>query len=841
MRTLGLSFGTHNCPGWSSSGGPHVKVEQSMQQLVWTSVEFTGPGIFSGALARAEVDPRWDYYRDVAVLAVPAGEFVARDAILDLGAAMQPDGRLVWQAPAGRWTILRFGHTTTAHINGTAPVSGQGLECDKLSREALDAFWAGYPAELVTLAGAHAGRTFTRLEIDSYEAGPQDWTPAMFEEFRRRRGYELRPWLATWAGHTLESAEITERFRSDWKRTVTELFAENYYGHMTGLAHRVPGLDLLVQPYATGRAPFDPLAIGRTGDLLMCEFWQKPARWGWDSIKPTASAAHRSGKRLVLAEAFTGQPQYAWRQDPFALKSTGDRAFCAGVNQFVLHASAHNPWPDAPPPGMMMGWWGTQFGPGQTWWEHGGPEWLAYLARCQQLLRQGVPVADLCYLLNAHGTPKPVSGYDYDIIGEHELLNRLSVHRGRLTLPDGTDYAALVLPETDTMLPRIAERIRQLVRDGATVIGRKPVRSPSLEDYPACDAEVARIAGELWGVSDDGSERLHGRARVVWGLTPAQVLVAAGIGPDVRLEIGSPLLWTHRRLPDTDIYFVSNQSDLPISTTVGFRIRGRSPELWDADTAAIRAVSPADWSPSGDHTDIHLTLDPSGSVFVVFRESSAEARTDAPSDSPTAVVAPVVLTIEGPWEMRFPPDRGAPQSTSLERLISWSEHPEPGVKHFSGTATYVKEIDLPPQLSAQCEGVTIDLGEVRNVAEVRINDHAFPALWKPPFRTDITKAIRPGKNRIEIRVTNLWPNRLIGDEQEPDDADWGESETFTYVEPPLVVGRRLLRAPRWLLEGRPRPSAGRQTFATYKFFTADSPLLPSGLLGPVLLEIRSAP
>ena len=829
---LGLSFGTHNGPGWSASGGPWVKVEQSMQKLVWSRTEFTGPGEFSGLLARAAVDPKWNFYRDVAVLAVPSGDPIARRAVVDLSAGMNPDGQLHWQAPAGQWTILRFGHTTTGQMNdATAPPSGSGLQCDMMSRDALEAFWAAFPAEVVRLAGPQAGKAFKRFEIDSYEAGPQDWTPAMREEFRKRRGYDLLPWLPALTRRTVESPELTARFQRDWKQTITDLFAENYYGYITALTHRVPGMEMMIEPYATGRggAPYEPLGVAETGDLLMCEFWQKPAQWGWDSVKPVASAAHRRGKSLVVAEAFTGQPQYGWQQAPYSLKSTGDRAFCEGVNQFALHASAHNPWPHARP-GMTMGWWGTQFGPGQTWWEHGGPEWLAYLARCQYLLQQGVFAGDLCYFLNHNATPKMPPGHDGDILGEQDVLTRLSVADGQLTLPDGTRYHAMVLPESDLMTPQIAGKIQRLVQDGATVIGGRPVRSPSLENYPACDQEVARIATEVWGDAAEAQERRYGKGRVVWGKKPDQVLAEAGIGPDVQLDPKSPLLWIHRRLPGAEIYFVSNQQDEPLTTTIGFRVTGRRPELWHADTGEMEAAG--EWSAAADRTDVKLTLDPAGSMFVVFRQPSDGATSHEAAAGP----APARLAIEGAWELHFPADSGAPESVLLDPLISWAEHPAPGVKYFSGTATYVKEIDVPAEFLAGSKRLTIDLGKVRQVASVRANDRAFPALWKPPFRCDLTGALHPGKNRIEIRVTNLWPNRLIGDEQEPDDCDWGEPETFAYVKPPVVVGRRLLRAPSWLVEGKPRPSSRRFAFTTFKFFTRDSPLLESGLLGPVTLE-----
>lgn len=374
----GLSFGTHNCPGWSASGGPWIKPDDAMQKLVWTITDVQGGQMLQQAIAQPPVDARWGYYRDVATLAIPgAAASVSSAQVVDLSGAMGADGMLRWHAPPGPWRILRFGHTLTGAINGTAPVSGQGLEVDKMNQAALDRFYAAYPERLVSDAGELAGHAFRRFESDSYEAGAQTWTPAFAAEFRRRRGYELQPWLPVLAGITVEDAEQTARFREDWERTIEELVAENYHGHLAELIHRTPGMEYLLEPYATGRdEPFDLTAISAMGDTLMCEFWQKPSTWGWDSVRPVASAVHTWGKRIVAAEAFTGQPQYAWRVAPFDLKTTGDRAFIEGVNRVILHAAAHQPWPDLKP-GMTMGWWGTQFGPGQTWWEHGGPEWIA--------------------------------------------------------------------------------------------------------------------------------------------------------------------------------------------------------------------------------------------------------------------------------------------------------------------------------------------------------------------------------------------------------------------------------------------------------------------------------
>ncbi|MEO5774923.1 MAG: glycosyl hydrolase [Sphingomicrobium sp.] len=828
---LGLSFGTHNSPGWDSSAGPWVAVEQSMQKLVWSKTTVAGQARFEGALARPDVDPTWNLYRDVAVLAAPEGDVVAIGDIKDLTSHMAADGTLNWTAPPGQWAVFRFGHTANGRTNaGTSPPSGAGLHCDMMSRAAVEAYWTTYPTDIIKLAGAHAGRALARFEIDSYETGPQDWTPLMRQEFAKRRSYDVLPWLLVLAGRTVAGKEQSERFRRDWSKTIAELFANNYYGYITELANRTPGLEMLIEPYATGRgAPFDSLAVGGEGNQLMGEFWQAPSTWGWDSLKPVSSAAHRSGKRLVYAEAFTGQPPYAWRQDPYALKATGDRAFCAGVNRMAFHAAAHNPWPKMKP-GMTMGWWGTQFGPGQTWWEHGGPEWITYLTRCQYMLQQGVFAADLCYLLNASGTPKMPKGYEGDIFGEKDLIERVSVRNGRLTLPDGASYSALILPDSDLMTPELARKIRQLVADGALIIGPKPVRSPSLTDYPACDNEVARIAAEVWGESAASTPRAYGKGRIVWGKSLEVVLKEAAIDPDVEFEADAPLRWIHRSHAQAEIYFLSNAKDAPLATTVSFRQNGRTPELWHADTGTM--TRPREWSVAGGRTHFNLSFDASGSVFVVFRAKPSGALPIQEAGDRAAVTLPV----DGAWDLSFAPNMGAPRKLAIKRLASWSEHSVPGVRYFSGTATYSKEIEIPSSLVRKAGQVIIDLGRVKNVATVAVNGTAFRTLWKPPFRVDVSKALRPGTNLIEVRVTNLWPNRLIGDEQEPDDCVWGEPKKFPFGAKPASVGRPLAKIPNWLAQGRPRPSAGRRTFTTFKFFSSSDPLHESGLLGPVTVD-----
>jgi hypothetical protein len=652
------------------------------------------------------------------------------------------------------------------------------------------------------------------------------------------------------------------------------LFIDNYYGAMAELTHRQPGLEFAVEPYS---GPFETLSCGGRGDVLMSEFWQKPSTWGWDWVRSVSSSAHTWGKPIIGAEAFTGWPQVAWQQDPYALKATGDRAYCMGINQLVLHTTAHQPWTNAAP-GMTMGWWGTQFGRTQTWWDHGAADWIAYLTRCQYLLQQGIFVGDLCFLHRGQTEPPLPPGYDGDTCSEDALLTRMSIKDGRLMMPDGVSYRALVLPAPRIMRPQTARKIRELVAEGATVIGPKPAGSPSLQDYPACDDEVTQIADEVWGEADGKqvTEHAFGKGRVVWGRSTQEVLAQAGIEPDIeapQLKDGRALMWIHRRVGSCEVYFVSNQKDSAVESAVSFRVTGLVPELWHPDTGTIEPA--ARWRFQGARTVVPLRLDPSGSVFVVFRKPArdvdpivAVAREGSPEASPATVkvrdgqawlvagqageyrfttaagkqrkarvnALPAPLAVKGAWELRFPPKWGAPESVKLKELISWPDHPDWGVRYFSGTATYLKQIKVPSKWISPDRVVILDLGRVKNVAAVRLNGKDLGVLWKPPFKVEVTGALKRGKNVLEIKVTNLWVNRLIGDEVEPADCEWGEEKFFKDVKPPARAGRELTKVPQWLLRGDPRPSHGRYTFTSYNFYTLDSPLLDSGLLGPVQLE-----
>jgi hypothetical protein len=1099
---LGLEITLNAGPGWTGSGGPWVKPEQSMQHLVASETMIAGGRRFDGVLPQPQPRPpffgpvppeleagRKGFYRDVAVLAFPtppeegyrlddldekalyvrapyssqpgvrpyllvggvsawAQSFspVRRERIVDLTDRLGPDGRLVWDVPEGNWTLLRFGRTTTGANTRPAPQPGIGFECDKFDPAALDAHFDAFIGKLLREVGPRPIRRtagWTMLHIDSWEMGAQNWSEKFRDEFRRRRGYDPLRYLPVMTGRIVESPEISERFLWDLRQTAQELVIENHARHLKALGRR-HGFGLSIEPYDMN--PCSDLSLGAVAEVPMCEFWAQG--YGFEtafSCIEAVSIAHTLGRTIVAAEAFTSGNKEAWQLHPGLMKPQADWAFCMGVNRLVFHRYAHQPWLDRRP-GMTMGPYGVHYERTQTWWPMVG-SWHEYLARCQTLLRRGLPVADICYLApegaphvfrppeSALQGPKAVPdrrGYNFDGCAPETLL-RATVKNRQLVLPGGTTYRVLVLPETGTMTPALLGKIRDLVKAGATVIGSRPRKSPSLTEYPKCDLEVQRLAAELWG-TDDTAERRVGKGRVVavkpgtseasagsipslpaearwiwhaegapaaqapvgtrlfrrtftieantqiesarlmmtadnafqvkvndkpvgegdnfkqlyafdvapllkpganalgvqalnggeapnpagligalllrfrngreltiptnrewqsatadkapWqtamelgehGMAPwgtigktagpqkfpdlycpyevvAGVLSRMHVPPDFESEAN--LRYTHRRDGRTEIYFVANPAEHAVVAQCSFRVAGKQPELWDPMTGTIRTLKK--FEEKDKRTRIELSLEPGGSAFVVFSQSQQDRKTAAPV--PRSSETPAPIEIRGPWEVRFAPDLGAPEKIMMEELTDWSKHPDPGVKYFSGQATYRTTFSLslelglrgsepargldgeakssalgatpkrsgPPELveglsvssvrgnaakqtrtnefvRATREGrlsegsrLQLDLGRVQVMAQVTLNGKDLGVLWKAPFQVDITDAAKPGVNTLEITVANLWPNRLIGDQSLPPEK--------------------------------------RVAWTTWNPFKKDTPLLESGLLGPVIME-----
>ena len=755
-----------------------------------------------------------------AAVATPGtAEGLAPEDVVDLTSRLRRDGTLDWQVPAGRWTILRMGWSLTGKKNHPASPEATGFEVDKLNRAHVAAYFRHYTGQIRGALGRYYGRSFRYLLLDSFEAGMQNWTDDIVAQFRRRRGYDPVPWLPVLAGRVVGGADASDGFLWDWRRTIADLFADHHYG-AAAEALAADGIGLYAEAMGA--------ALPTTGDGLqakgrvtipMGEFWT-PAPGTDDTpdrltdTKEAASAAHIYGRTIAAAEAFTTMPPPlvpAFAQSPYYLKRFADRALALGINRFVIHTSVHQPFTDdAHRPGMTLGPFGQHYTRNSTWAEQAAA-FNAYLARASHLLQQGTFVGDLAYFYGEGAPnavpywkpvePAPPAGWDYDWVNAEVLLGRMRVAGGRLTLPGGASYRALVLPaDVDRLTVPMARKLRALVAAGATLIAPPPVGTPSLADGPAGNDSVRAIAREVWGGIDGRAvtEHAYGQGRVFWGRPVTDVLVAVGVEPDVtfRGAIGgvstAKLRWIHRRTPEADIYFVANQSDSTGEVTASFRVAGKEPELWDAATGE---TAPASYAITGGRTDVPIRLDPWGSTFVLFRREAA-----APMRTAAAPVRTTIATLRGPWDVRFPPDRGAPAEVRFEHLRSWTRSPDDGVKYFSGTATYAMDVTIPADALAPGSRVELDLGEVREIAELIVNGQAAGGvLWKMPYRADITGALQPGVNRLEVRVTNLWPNRMIGDLQP------GAARTYTFTD--------------------------------FRPFTKDSPLLESGLLGPVRLDV----
>ncbi|MBU1378517.1 MAG: hypothetical protein KKE02_15450 [Alphaproteobacteria bacterium] len=741
----------------------------------------------------------------------PADAVIDRAKVVDLSARLGQDGRLDWTPPPGRWTVLRFGWSLTGQTNGPAEAEATGLEVDKLDPAAVRRYIDAYLGLYAEATGGKLGPDgVSTLLTDSWEAGVQNWTPGLLAEFRRRRGYDPLPFTPALAGRVVTSAEASDRFLWDYRLTLKEMLADNHYGVLAKALHE-RGMAYYTEAQGdTPRALGDGMTMKARSDIPTAEYWYRPfaAGPGQLSLKAdleeAASAAHVYGKPLVAAEALTvAAGTDPWSFSPRMLKPVADEIFARGVNRFLIHDSRLQPLVDAKP-GVSLFWFGQFFNRNETWAEEAGA-WVSYLARTSYMLQQGRYVADVAYFygedrslteqmrrrLNTDVPP----GYRYDYINPEALLTLLSVRDGRVVTPSGMSYRVLFLPDHVTRLTGpAAAKVRELVAAGAVVVGPKPTGALGLG---SSDEEIRKIADEVWGPGDPPQGHAFGKGRVY--RTLAAALEAEKVAPDVAFQavMADPdLLALHRRTDDADVYFVSNQKDRAEAVQATFRVQGKAPEIWRAETGAVEAAS---YRRSGDGaTTVPLSLAPHEAVFVVFRKPATAAEWQAPTPR-----TDVVATLEGPWSVSFEPGRAAPPEATFDQLRSWTDSADPGVKYFSGGATYRKTVKVQASWFGRAQRVVLDLGEVRELATVSVNGKPVATSWHAPYRVDVTDALRKRDNQIEIKVVNLWPNRLIGDKQ---------------------------------------PGAKPVTFAPISPYTATSPLLPSGLLGPVrLLKVTTPP
>jgi hypothetical protein len=704
-------------------------------------------------------------YEPVASGEVSPSSAIDPSSIIDLTSKMQSDGSLEWNVPSGNWTIMRFGYSLTGSKNRPAVPAGSGYEVDKLSREHTEAYIKEYTSPVAGSLGALYGKSLQSVMLDSWEAGMQNWTDKMLTEFQSRRGYDLTPFLPCLSGRVVGNSDISDRVLWDFRRTLADMFAENHYGVLTEFLNK-QGIKTYGEASGVSLEILeDALLCKKYVDIPMGEFWNKalhPELMYYQDVRGAASASHIYGKNIAAAESYTG----GGFESPYTLKKIGDYWFAQGVNRFVFHTSAHQPL-DTKPGNTMVG---THINRNITWAEQAAP-FMTYLARNSFMLQQGKFVADLAYLLDEGapstmpiwGTglnPAPPEGYDYDYVNADVLINRMSVAAdGKIVLPDGMSYAVLVLPNTNRMTLPVLKKISDLVKAGAMVVGPKPEKTPGYSGYPGSEKILEELAAEVWGDLDGVSrtKRVFGKGKVFWWAPVKTVLMTTGIQPDFEYSktLDSKIDWIHRRTEDADIYFIVNSTDYQIKTDIRFRVAGKNAEIWDPATGEMQ---PAGYSFSGNMTVVPVNLAERQSVFIVFRSKTFVPARSIPESSPVSTAE-----IAGSWEISFPSGLGAPAKITLDTLKSWTLNADEGVKYFSGTAVYTKSFETSKLFLENGTRFILDLGMVGDIAEVSVNGSQTGILWKAPFQADITGMIRKGTNKIEIKVTNEWTNRLAGD------------------------------------------------------------------------------
>lgn len=734
---------------------------------------------------------------------VSVADAIKKSDVVDLTSKMLQDGTLDWTPPAGRWAIIRFGYSLTGHQNSPASPEATGFEVDKLNAGYVKAYFNNYLDQYKDATGGLMGkRGLMYVVTDSWEAGVQNWTDSMMVGFSMHRGYDMLPWLPVLTGQIVESAEASDRFLWDFRKTIADLTAENHYDQLTTILHN-RNMGRYTESHESGRAFIgDGMEVKRKADIPMSATWtpvvsdqdengEVATRYKAD-VRESASVAHIYGQNLVAAESMTARGN-TWAYSPERLKPTADMELAMGLNRFVIHTSVHQPVSDKIP-GLGLGPYGQWFTRHETWAEQAKP-WTTYLARNSFMLQQGKFVADIIYYygednnitaLFANKLPDLPEGFNYDFVNADALLNVLSVENGNIVTPSGMSYRILALdPNSQYMSLPVLLKISKMVKEGAIVVGPKPINSPSLTDN---QTEFKLVTDQLW--TNEKGENSVGKGKIYAGQPVAEVLTAMNLSPDfeyTKPKENTNLLFVHRKLSKTDIYWVNNRNNRVENLEAIFRIKGKIAEIWHPVTGKIEQAS---YVIEEERTRVPLRLEPNDAVFVVFRKKAKVTSLVIPQTTEN-----LIETISGTWKVSFQPKRGAPSQINLETLSSWSENPDTGVKYFSGTGTYTKNILAPENWFKKGEQLWLDLGVVRNIAEVLVNGKSLGIVWKKPFRVDVTDAMKPGENVLEVRVTNLWVNRLIGDQQ--------PETTYKY------------------------------TYTTQAFYQADSPLLPSGLLGPV--------
>ncbi|MBS1805180.1 MAG: glycoside hydrolase [Acidobacteria bacterium] len=739
-----------------------------------------------------------------ATLPATAGQSIERSDVIDLTSKMQADGMLDWTPPPGQWVVLRFGYSLLGITNHPATQEATGLEVDKLDRRYVRDYFEKYLDSYKETVGPELiGKRGIQYVInDSWEAGSLNWTDNMIAQFTKLRGYSPVPWMPVLAGYIVESSEASDRFLWDLRKTIADLITVEHYEQIESILHEWHMAHYGESHEVSRAIPADGMEVKKMNEIPMSAMWtQVPGgpyheQYGYNADdRESASVAHIYGQNFVAAESLTAAAG-PWAWSPATLKPTADQEFLNGINRFVIHESAHQPLVGKAP-GLTLGPFGQWFNRNETWADEAGV-WMDYLARTSFMLQQGRFRADVLYFYGedsnltaifANKAPDVPTGYGFDYVNADALIHEFKVKDGQITTASGMSYRLLALDDhAKHMSLPVLKAIQTLVEQGATICGSKPVDDPSLSDD---QKEFQKIATELFG--DGIGMRNVGKGKVYAAQRAANALSAMQLTPDLnfsKTDETTRLEFVHRQVSGADIYFVDNRSDKSVTVQATFRVSGREPEFWRAETGKS---TPAPFTIAKGTTTVPLNLEPWGTVFVVFQRPTSQASRKMPDESPSTLLA-----VDGQWSVSFQPDRGAPASIRLDKLISWPESEDKGVKYFSGTATYTKSFDVKPEWLGKGKHLRLDLGDVRNLAQIDVNGKPLGVVWHTPYKVDISDTVKPGSNQLVVKVTNSWVNRLIGDQQ----PDAKTKYTFTAVKP----------------------------------YKANSPLQPSGLIGPVTIS-----
>lgn len=864
--SLNMKFTLTNAPGWSGSGGPWITKELAMKRIVFSETKVTGGTNVSVVIKQPA--SKLDFYEDIATVAIPA-EFssgmiddleskilmsngkplnvplnqpgkvaIPFDQVIDLSSNIDGNGNLLWNAPQGGWTVIRFGYTLTGSRTNPPAVGGEGLEVDKLDKSAVSYHFDHSIGKLISKTGNFLGKTFEGILVDSYESGYQNWTKSLPEEFLKRRGYSIIPYLPLFTGRYVESVQQSEQVLYDFRTVLDELFSQNYFGTLQRKANE----NKLIL-YAEGQGgPLSQRLVTKYLDVPMIEFWNFDSRdWYWTpKMRFTASCANLERKNIVAAEAFASRPESGkWQNTPWTLKRVGDLAFAGGVNRLCFHTYTHQPYDLKP--GFTMGRYGTILSRHTTWWNFASP-WIGYLTRCQFLLQQGETVSDIAFLFHndirnafARDTFDVPQGFTYDFIYPDDLKGAVFADE-HIVLSSGRKYRVLKMRENELICFETLQILHELVGQGGVLIGAPSKQDPSFakkQDYRQED--YRKLISALYG-GLDGKTNIRknvGKGKVYWGSSLNEVLNNQGILPDItflgeKMEM-SNLHYIHRKLSDgKDIFFISNQNLHPVSPQVIFRDMIGCPQIWDPSNGEIVEVS--QFTQTDEGVESGIDLDARGSCFVVFGNGGTykKAFKDVFVD---------VIPFNKKWTLSFEDKKQMPDSLELSvtKLSSWHKSSDERIKYYSGTANYTNRFTLNIKDFSQNYKYHIELSGLYDIAEIIVNGKRAGMLWKTPYKLDVSNYLQTGTNTVSIRVANTWINRLIGDEQMPADLTFEEGGS-------IFTDGRILQFPTWLASNRMPVDRKRHTFTTWRHYRADSPLVPSGLVGDVsIVRFRPTP